>query len=80
MKAEGCLEMPDDSKFTSINGTLGNRCRERIIRAQQRRAQEQIEGKAKKERVILFIEKYSLLKYSISVITIQDLTRSMSIF
>lgn len=46
MAAEGA-ELPDPNRG-QLNGTMGTRCRERIIRAQQRRAQDQLAGKDKK--------------------------------
>ena len=44
--AEEGAELPDPNRG-QLNGTMGTRCRERIIRAQQRRAQDQIDGKGK---------------------------------
>ena len=44
--AEEGAELPDPNRG-QLNGTMGTRCRERIIRAQQRRAQDQLDGKGR---------------------------------
>ena len=44
MKNEGITEMPDDSKFCGLNSALITRCKERIVRAMQRKALDQKQG------------------------------------
>ena len=59
MAKEGVLDLPDTTRFHTVNGTLGHRCRERIVRAQQRRAMDQLKGTGKSGYLAKWRKNYS---------------------
>lgn len=59
MAKEGVVDLPDESRFHNANGTLGHRCRERIVRAQQLRAMDQLKGTGKSGYLAKWRKNYS---------------------